>query len=562
MAFIYNGKSYSSLRAAAKEYGLDYRRVWSRLKSGKTLDEAFQSDRLKKPGQSKKICVAGHWFGSITEAAKHYGVNPRTVHGRLAKGLTPEQALGIEVPKAGNKLGICVDGKDFSSIADASRYFGIDPTTAYSRLRRGKSSSEVFATQPLERKTTRDIKIEVGGKRFDNLKLACEFFGIAYSKARYRFRKKWTPEQIFGLETPPANIAKNAPKKIVVKGITYDSLTHVAKVYSVDPNLLARRLRMGWDMENALNLVDTEYPTKPKKVKIRNVEFASRNEAARHFGVNIGTVADRVNYMGWSLEQALELAPPPAGFHTNFGVVYLITNIANGMQYVGITLRNPPNKRFDEHIANAAKPKRFPQGGLAEAICEFGAESFSFEVLATASSQAELQKLEKQKICELGTLSPDGYNLSAGGTIGKVPGRSIELKSLNLKFSSIADASRHFGVNAATIIHRLNQGYTLEQCVGIEPLRHTGGSAKSIKVGELKFSSIKEAAQHFGHPPNRVRNRLYAGWTLEEALSTPYAAKSKEVVIDNVKYPSIRAAARALGVSHDALRKMLKQGLS
>ena len=66
--------------------------------------------------------------------------------------------------------------------------------------------------------------------------------------------------------------------------------------------------------------------------------------------------------------------------------------------------------------------------------------------------------------------------------------------------------------------------------------------------------SIKDAAKHFGHPPNRVRNRVYKGWELEKALKTPFVSRSKEIKIDGVVYSSMREAARSLGISFDALR--------
>ena len=115
-----------------------------------------------------------------------------------------------------------------------------------------------------------------------------------------------------------------------------------------------------------------------------------------------------------TIEQALELALPPAGFHTDFGAVYLIENNVNSKKYVGITLRNPPQKRFEEHIQSSSMAEKRLKGSLAEAINTHGEKHFSFKILKTAKTQADLQSLEKQFIKDYNTQNPEGYNLSKG----------------------------------------------------------------------------------------------------------------------------------------------------
>ncbi|MGR5553507.1 hypothetical protein ACPV5Y_13665 [Vibrio alfacsensis] len=45
---------------------------------------------------------------------------------------------------------------------------------------------------------------------------------------------------------------------------------------------------------------------------VNGVSFASRAEAARHFGINPKLVTERMTKRGWTLEQALELEPSPS----------------------------------------------------------------------------------------------------------------------------------------------------------------------------------------------------------------------------------------------------------
>ena len=69
-----NRKKFPSIRQAAIAFGLDYKIVHSRLKSGKTIKEAFSKDNLKKTGNSKKIIIEGKKFNSRQDAADYYNL--------------------------------------------------------------------------------------------------------------------------------------------------------------------------------------------------------------------------------------------------------------------------------------------------------------------------------------------------------------------------------------------------------------------------------------------------------------------------------------------------------
>lgn len=559
MLFEYKGQKYKSMKAAAEAHGLDHRKVWSRLKSGKSVEEAFSLQDFPKTGHSNPITIKGKTYLAVSMVAREYGISERTIHKRLKRGLTPEQAVGLEFFEERNKKPIIVGDKTFESIAEAARYFGVPLYSVHNRLKRGRSIKEAFQKGELKRKSSLFKSINVSGLKFKKLKDACEYFDLDYQKARYRLRRKWSPEQVFGIDTPPPNNAKNAPRTYSFKGKKYSSATKLATEFGISASKFTRRISEGWSIKEALGLEEKKYSSKPKEFFVAGRTFTTRNEAARHYGLNIGTVATRMTKMGWSIEQALELVSPPDGFHTDFGVVYLITNTINQKKYVGLTLRNPPHKRFEEHIQKASIEKERRKGGLAEALYLQGKNNFSFQILQTAKTQNDLQILEKRLIEEHNSLSPGGYNLSKGGTIGRVPGRKVVIDSVGLEFKSVADAARHFGINPSVLLHRLNKGYTAEQSVGMEPLNWRNSNTKKVNVDGLEFISIKEASEHFGQPPSRVRNRVNKGWKLEEALKTPYVSRSEEIKIDGVTYPSMRQAARSLGMSSDALQYKIKR---
>lgn len=99
-------------------------------------------------------------------------------------------------------------------------------------------------------------------------------------------------------------------------------------------------------------------------------------------------------------------------------IAYLITNTMNGMCWIGRTTKSV-EQRFAWHVRNSRSPVwRGQQHGcpaLHEAIRLFGPQVFTSEVLACASSMADLRDLETILIIQHNSLVPNGYNLELGG---------------------------------------------------------------------------------------------------------------------------------------------------
>jgi group I intron endonuclease len=97
------------------------------------------------------------------------------------------------------------------------------------------------------------------------------------------------------------------------------------------------------------------------------------------------------------------------------GIVYVVTNTANGSSYVGKTCRTL-SRRWAEHCSGRTM-RRYP---LGRAIKKYGKIVFSVEPLARGLDAEEASLIERQWIA---ILKP-AYNLTAGGdgTSGLVRG--------------------------------------------------------------------------------------------------------------------------------------------
>jgi group I intron endonuclease len=88
--------------------------------------------------------------------------------------------------------------------------------------------------------------------------------------------------------------------------------------------------------------------------------------------------------------------------------IYVITNILNGKQYVGIT--GDLKMRWYRHRkANGSSP------ALHAAIRSYGIENFVFTHLMDVFSIEYAQEIEQELIASKGTKAPFGYNLTDGG---------------------------------------------------------------------------------------------------------------------------------------------------
>ena len=93
--------------------------------------------------------------------------------------------------------------------------------------------------------------------------------------------------------------------------------------------------------------------------------------------------------------------------------VYTITNKINGNRYVGVTAGNA-GTRWNHHALSVKGDKKACPL-VARAIAKHGIESFEFAVIDIAESREQLSHKERFWIAHLGTLAPNGYNLTTGG---------------------------------------------------------------------------------------------------------------------------------------------------
>ena len=92
------------------------------------------------------------------------------------------------------------------------------------------------------------------------------------------------------------------------------------------------------------------------------------------------------------------------------GIVYLRTNLVNGMQYVGQTT-NLPTRKWNWKNLNGPYSNKV----IDRARVVYGLENFSFQILKECETREELNWWERYFIKRLNTRYPNGYNMCDGG---------------------------------------------------------------------------------------------------------------------------------------------------
>jgi hypothetical protein len=182
---------------------------------------------------------------------------------------------------------------------------------------------------------------------------------------------------------------------------------------------------------------------------------------------------------------------------TRIWVIYCDTCVATGKKYVGQTKRTA-TWRWRKHVHEAQHNRGSP--ALSAAIRKYGRKHWFHGILETVGSQDEANVAETKWIAQLGTLSPNGYNIDLGGAQPKTPEVVEKMraaymrKSDDAKKRQIERLRRSYEEWLATTTHEQRQqvgrdawnGYTPEERSAITRAGKAKQSTESRRAAGLK----------------------------------------------------------------------------
>ena len=194
------------------------------------------------------------------------------------------------------------------------------------------------------------------------------------------------------------------------------------------------------------------------------------------------------------------------------GIIYLITNLINGKQYIGQTTKI---HLFNDYWGSGLLIKR--------AINKYGKENFKKEILKdNINSKLELDIFEKQYIQQYNTLIPIGYNISIGGNggnLGPIINKIISKKKKG-KIFVVDEYGKKFQINID------NQDYISGKLKAINGANISKSNKNRIRIyknNTQKYILINQLDFH-----------IKIGWKLGNIIPAAYTKTTRKAMYNTI----------------------------
>lgn len=263
--------------------------------------------------------------------------------------------------------------------------------------------------------------------------------------------------------------------------------------------------------------------------------------------------------------------------------VYCLTNVTNQKRYIGITTQRL-RRRITGHFLDAKRPRQQARL-IVKAIKKYGRESFTWEMVATATTLEELYEMERQAIQDYNTFYRDGhgYNMTRGGEGAVGYTHTPEVRAqVSQRFKGKALPAEHKEKIGAAQRGAQNHQYRAD----VSPKRRARLDRQNF-LRALPPEEHKALAEIGRHQPRTaaqkeaLRQKVKERWAtvphpflgrhhteatrakLAEATRAHLAAhgnpRSIPVTYEGVTYPHIKAAMQATGRDRGIFRRLLRQ---
>ena len=307
---IVEGKIYSSQKKAADAYGLNHKTVSYRLKSGRTIEEALGIKDFDYRSKPKILDLDGKIFSSLREACKFYGVDKYVLNARINRyGWTIRQALGVD-KRPGYEKGVAgIIYLIKNKISDKS-YIGI--TMGRLKARWEQHIDKAFSEKKLDKNSIHAAIKESGSKAFtiNRIDTASSEGELCDKEIKWIEHYKTKEPKGYNLNAGGGS-TRTTGKRIIVGEKSFKSITAACRYYGMEDERreISRRLQDGWTPDEAFRLVEKKgFKYQPHiKVSVNKMTFNNLTAAALHFGINPKTANQRFTNMNWTIEETLEL---------------------------------------------------------------------------------------------------------------------------------------------------------------------------------------------------------------------------------------------------------------
>lgn len=198
--------------------------------------------------------------------------------------------------------------------------------------------------------------------------------------------------------------------------------------------------------------------------------------------------------------------------------LYVITNLINGKQYVGVTT-NPVKRRCKHYSGWGSKI-------VGYALRKYGKENLQFLVCFHGRERI-IKDMEQNLITALKTKVPNGYNLTGGGDgkVGHFPSEETRKK--------ISEACKGRGMSIET--------------------------RKKISETHKGMSYSIEARKKMSETSKGIWHSIETREKMSEARKGSKHYRAKKVFAGGVEYGCVKDAAEATGINYSTLQQRFRK---
>ena len=305
--------NFDSIAEACRKLGFRQKLVENRLRSGWSVDEAFEIIERSKPqvgSRAKSVKVHGRKYPSIKILAKEFGLTVSMIDRRVRiLGMSYEQAVSFKKVRE-----IKCYGKTYPSKAALARAYSMNVGTLVSRLSKGMSSEQAVSApiQNYLHKQPGTIYI------ITNLITGMKYVGLTRSSIQSRLNSHFKSSKLGrGKEKSLHEAMRVFPKDaFTIEAIDFaeDSSKlqeleqyYISEYKTVYPN--GYNQNIGGSVSGGVG---------KHRIRVRNRVFESFAEACRFFDIDEGTCMNRIK-RGWNLEKSF--TTPPENFDKSQSVI-------------------------------------------------------------------------------------------------------------------------------------------------------------------------------------------------------------------------------------------------
>lgn len=483
-----DGVEYPSIRAAAEALNLPEGRFRDRIRNGWTPEQAAGiTPPLTFAHKERHLEIDGKVYASVPELTNKFGVPGNRIRQRLDKHKwTLRQAVELDPPpeKRGRKHPIEFRGKTYRNAAELTRAFDADHRNFGSRRRAGWSIEQALGLEAPPSKRSWRVNAEViEGRAYPKGEsgqfllylITCvptgkEYVGVTTGS----LEKRWG-EHVSNSKTNSDSKVKlyRAIRKYGTDNFKIELLRDDASNYSELLKQEFKEVARRDTYKNGLNSTPGGETTgDPRSIKVQGQTFPTLTSAAEFFGVDESVIRSRLDVLGWTIEQAVGIAPRP----TDWG--------PKAVELQGVMYPS---------LKDAAKAY-----GLAYSKVHLRMSRYNW----TLEQAFELEDIERP------------------------PGIPQKIEFRGKSYNSRGALARDYDMDEMKLYGRLQKGWTIEQALGVEDRpRPRAHNAIAVTYKGKTYGTLKELAVDLGVSYKLLSARLKKSWTLDEAIRTPPGQK-------------------------------------